>query len=856
MWQKVKAKWAVWRQEFKQNPWPFWHKLSLLLLIATVVGLIIFTIFFLLVAKDLPAPNQVVRQSGFSTRIYDRHGVLLYDFFQDQRREPITLDQIDQDLINATIAVEDKEFYHHKGFDFLTILRVPYYYLTQKRLVGGSTLTQQLTKMMLLSNERKVMRKFRELILSMQIEEMFTKEEILQMYLNEAPYGGNIVGVSLAAKNFFQTSASDLTVAQSAFLAGLPQSPSRYSPYLAKTDEKGNLLWKERAIGVLRRMNEDGYISSLAYQEALAELDSFVFPPHYGEIKAPHFVFYVDDLLREMYGDEMVDAGGFQVQTSLDWSLQASVEAIVKEEVEAVESMDISNGAALVLAPKSGEILAMVGSKDFYNQEIDGQFNVAANKTALRQPGSSIKPLVYLALLEQRRATAATVFADVPTTFQANEKIKAYTPRNYDGKFRGPVSLRQSLGNSYNIPAVKALAMVGLENFLSFAHQAGLSTFAPSAENLQKFGLALSLGGGEVRMIELASTYAGFANQGYKVEPVAILEVKDVKGQVLYRHTPVQGEKVFDEKAAFIINDILSDNEARKTAFGANSLLNTKRPIAVKTGTTNNLKDNWAIGWSQEFLVHTWVGNNDGTPMKNVASGITGASPIWRKIVNRLIDLGYQTPAWEIPAGVKKEVVDAISGYPPHDDFPTKEEYFVDHTLGVLPDPIHSRIAVCKGQNKIATDAQKNAGDVDWKEFIVLQEEDPVSEDGVNRWQIGINNWASSFGGERYQFPTEMCGDNQDVSVALYDLQDKATTELDHLKFRVQADSGAGIEKIELYLNDKVREEKTEVSRFEVEWRLDKGVHKIKAKAYSRDGKTAESFTYRVGVSGAKVEDE
>lgn len=853
MWQKLQKKWQGWRKKWHKNPLKFWRNVLLVLLIVTGAGLIGFTIFFLVIAKDLPAPNQVVRETGFSTRIFDRNGVLLYDFYQDERREPIDLSQMDQDLINATIAVEDKDFYNHGGFDFLTILRVPYYYLTQGRVVGGSTLTQQLTKMMLLTNERKIIRKFRELILSMQIEEMFTKEEILEMYLNEAPYGGNIVGVSLAAKNFFQKSADDLTVAQAAFLAGLPQSPSRYSPYAGRTDENGNLLWKDRTQGVLRRMLEDGYIGQLIYEEALAEIETFEFTPQYGEIKAPHFVFYVENQLREMYGDEMVDGGGLQVYTTLDWELQASVEAIVKEEVDKVSNLSISNGAALVTDPQNGEILAMVGSKDFYADDIDGQFNVTANETALRQPGSSIKPLVYLSFLEQAGGTAATVFADVPTSFRANDLIDDYTPRNYDGQFRGPVSLRNALGNSFNIPAVKALAQVGMENFLNIAYKAGLSTLAPTGANLQNLGVALALGGGEIRMLELSEAYASLANGGKKVEMASILQVDDVSGNQLYKYVPATGEQIFDEDAVFIINDILSDNQARATEFGLNSQLNTGLPIAVKTGTTNSLRDNWTVGWSQTFLVHTWVGNNDNSPMSGVVSGITGAAPIWRRIVNAMVALGYETPAWEMPAGVEKLTVDAISGYPAHDDFATKEEYFVKNTAPSLPDQIHQRIAVCKGQNKIATDAQAAVGDVDWKEFIVMKENDPISEDGTNRWQIGIDNWVATQDKEIYKYPTEMCGNNEDVLVTIYDLNDGSSTELDKIKFRVQADSGVGIEKIEVYLDGEKKEER-QSSGFELEWQLPQGVHEVKAKAYSRDGKDAETKTYRVGVSGAKVE--
>lgn len=833
----------------------FLRNFLILVLIMAIGSMIAFSVFFFSIANDLPAPNKVVRDSGYSTKIYDRNGILLYNFFQEQQREPVALADINQNLINATIAIEDKDFYRHEGFDFLTILRIPYYYLTQNRVVGGSTLTQQLTKMMLLSNEKKVIRKFRELILSMQIEQMFPKEKILEMYLNEAPYGGNIHGANLAAKTYFSKSVGDLTIAEAAMLAGLPQSPTRYSPFAGRTDNEGNLLWFLRAQGVLRRMLEDGYINQAQMTEAEEEMKAFSFEQTMGEIKAPHFVFYVEDQLRELYGDEMVDSGGLQVYTTLDYELQASAEAIISAEIEKVQHLDISNGAALVLNPQTGEVLSMVGSKGFFNKDIDGQFNVTAHPQALRQPGSSIKPLVYLALL-QKGATPATVFADVPTTFQANEKIDPYTPKNYDGKFRGLVNLRESLGNSYNIPAVKALAYVGLENFLSLAYRAGISTLAPTPNNLRNYGLALSLGGGEVRMIEMASAYSAFANGGYKVEPVVINSVKDIQGNTLYQRQNVQGARVFGEGETFLINDILSDNKARTAAFGANSLLNTNLPIAVKTGTTNSMRDNWAIGWSQSFLVHAWVGNNNNSPMKSVASGVTGASPIWRNIVNRLVDLGYKTPAWEVPNNVEKLVVNAISGYPLDGaEVPTKEEYYVKNTVGILPDPIYSKMKVCKGQNKIATMTHIVHGDYEEKTFIVLKEDDPVSEDGVNRWQIGIDNWIASQSDEKYRYPTEMCGQSEEVSIAIHGIDDRANYEARVIKFRVAADSEKGIERIEVFLNNERKEEKR-ANEAQIEWELERGVYEIKAKTYSRDGKTKESQTLKIGVGGMTVEEK
>ena len=322
-----------------------------------------------------------------------------------------------------------------------------------------------------------------------------------------------------------------------------------------------------------------------------------------------------------MFGEELLLKGGLTVTTTLDWELQELAQTVVTEEVEDVARYDISNGAALAMQPQTGEILAMVGSKDYFDEAIGGQFNVAVD--GLRQPGSAIKPITYLGMIK-RGFTPATMIMDVPTTFARNEQDKPYTPKNYDGQFRGPVSLRQSLGSSLNIPAVKSLATVGLEEFLTLAYEMGIETFEPTVDNLQRFGLALTLGGGEVYMLDLASAYSIFANGGLKVEPIAILKVTDSDGKVLFEHKQTQGKRVIEEGEAFLINHILSDNNARLLAFGPNSLLNTGRPIAVKTGTTNDMKDNWTIWWSREILVASWVGNNDNSSMSYVASGITG----------------------------------------------------------------------------------------------------------------------------------------------------------------------------------------------------------------------------------------
>jgi len=820
-------------------------------LVFVVLGVVSFFVLFAYFSRDLPKPGQVVRREGFSTKIYDRNEQLLYDLFDTERRNPVKYEEIPQDLINATVAVEDKDFWTHIGYDKLTILRIPYNIIFRKRVVGGSTLTQQLVKNALLTNERSISRKFKELVLAIQIERTFTKEEILEMYLNEAPYGGTAWGVGTAAEIYFNKPVSELTLTESVILAGLPQRPSAYSPYNGKTTDDGELLWKFRARGVLRRMREDDYITGLAYEEAVASLEEVEFEKQAIEIKAPHFVFYVKDELTEMFGEELVEKGGLKVTTTLDLDLHNEAQEIVKEEVEDVAKYDITNGAAMVMNPQTGEVLSMVGSKDFFDTETDGQFNVAVD--ALRQPGSSIKPVTYLALL-QMGYTPASILVDVPTTFAPNDSAKVYEPKSYDGKFRGPVSVRNSLGSSLNIPAVKALAYVGVENFLDLAYRMGFDTFEPSQENLRRFGLAITLGGGEVHLIDTMSSYSSFANGGKKVEPIAVLKVEDSEGRVLYEHKQVEGERVFTEEGAFLINNILSDNNARLLAFGSNSLLNVSPNVAVKTGTTNLMKDNWTIGWSQEVIVGTWVGNNDNTSMKYVASGITGASPIWRRIiVSAFEEHDFNAPDWVVPAGIEQTEVDKISGYYKHDDFESRMEYLIKGTLLAPPDPIHTKLKLCKGENKLANEARIASGDYDTKEFIILREEDPFSQDGKNRWQDAINLWIEAQEDGRYKYPTEYCGTSEDVFVKMSRPENEKTYDNEDIEIHIDANSDQGIEKIELWVDGSLRETIHDRS-YRGKVHLSKGQHELYAKAKSRGGKEAESNKVKIGTGGESWE--
>lgn len=824
--------------------------LALAFVALVVFGIVSFIALFAWFSRDLPQPGQVVRREGFSSKIFDREGALLYDLYEEERRNPVQFADLPDNLKNATVAIEDKDFYKHGGFDFLTIIRIPYNMIFRGRVVGGSTLTQQLVKNALLTNERTIIRKFKELVLSIQIERKFSKDEILEMYLNEAPYGGNAWGVGTAVEIYFNKPLSELSLLESAFLAGLPQRPSVYSPYSGKFDENNEPYWKMRTTGVLNAMKENGYITDLAYEEALAQMNDLIFERAASEIKAPHFVFYVQNQLEEMFGEDLVARGGLKVTTTLDWELQELAQTAVAEEVATVEKYQISNGAAIAVQPQTGEILAMVGSKDYFDSEIGGQFNVAVD--ALRQPGSSIKPITYLGMI-QRGFMPATMLMDVETTFAHNELEKPYVPKNYDGQFRGPVSLRQSLGSSLNIPAVKALAIVGLDHFLSLAYEMGLDTLEPTTENMKRFGLAVTLGGAEVHMIDLAEAYSSFANSGKKVEPVSILKVEDSEGKVLYEYRQSEGKQIIDPGEAFLINHILSDNNARLLAFGANSLLNTGRPIAVKTGTTNNMKDNWTIGWSQEVLVATWVGNNDGTEMSYVASGITGASPIWRRIIIGALDLGYGAPDWIMPDNVEQVEVDALSGYPKHDDFPTKFDYAIKGTLPGLPDPIHQLVKVCKGESdKFATEAKIAAGDYDKKEFIFTAENDPVSEDGQNRWQVGINAWIAAQDDSRYLVPKDFCGDTSDVSVRLKKPGNEQNFDGEEIEVEIRAGSDEGIDKIELYLDGKVLETISNRTEYSSKIKLSKGKHELYAKAYAKSGKTKTSDTAKIGVGGTK----
>lgn len=800
-------------------------KIAKLGFLGIVVVFVIAIIALPLMAFGLPSPDKVIRREGFSTKILDRNGKSLYDIFDNERRTPISIGDMPLYLKQATVAIEDKNFYSHSGFDVLGTIRGLSRFFTRGYAQGGSTLTQQLVKNVLLTSERSAWRKLKELLLAVQIERKYSKDQILQMYLNEAPYGGTAWGVETAAETYFGKNAKDLNLVESAILAGMPQSPSRYSPYSSTPK-----AYIGRTTDVLRRMREDGYISKDQESAALSELNDFKFQSKGSSFKAPHFVQYVQKILEERYGEKVIEQGGLKVTTTLDLDLQEKAQEIVTDEISKVEKQRITNGAAIVLNPETGEILSMVGSKRFDDPDYDGQVNVTV---ALRQPGSSFKPFTYVTALK-KGYTASTMLMDVPTTFPGGEGQADYNPVNYDGKYRGPVQLRYALGNSLNIPAVKLIAMVGIKDVLETAYSMGLTSLPPTKETLARVGLSLTLGGGEVRLIDLTGAYSAFFNGGTKAEPIAILKVEDSSGKVLEEIKPKKGKKVITPEEAFIISNMLSDNDARKDAFGPNSQLNIPgRQIAVKTGTTNDKRDNWTIGGNPQRAVGVWVGNNDNSPMLNVASGVSGASPIWRRIILESLS-GLDPVSFKAPEGIVTAEVDRVSGKISHDGFASRSEFFAK---GSEPetDDIHVNLKVCKSDGRLATPSDISGGNYDNKEFFVIKEEDPVSTDGKNRWQEGILNWLNGQSDTRYHPPTEYCGTVNPVNVEFSSPTDRTSNLPNTFTVKVKAFSTSDIVSVELEA-DGLKVRTFDSLPYDHEISLANGTHKLRAKARDKDG--------------------
>lgn len=630
--------------------------------------------FYFFILKDLPSPRELVtREQIVTTKIYDRNGELLYKIYKDENRTLVPLSSIPSTLKFATIATEDKDFFRHNGFSISGMLRAFKANLERKKIQGGSTITQQLIKNTLLSPEKTVQRKIREIVLSIMVETTLTKDEILEMYFNEVSFGGSVYGVEEASRRYFNKSVRDLSLAEAAYLAGLPQAPSAYSPF-GPTPEFGF----QRQHQVLQRMVEDGYINE--QDSASAKEEKLTFQPDLNNIQAPHFVMYIRDLLAKQFGEEVVAQGGLEVTTTLDMSVQREAQIAVEKELSRLSRMNVTNAAAMVTNPNTGEILAMIGSRDYFDIQHDGQVNVTLRQ---RQPGSSIKPLTY-AVAFQKGITPSSLIDDAPITYRSIGS-PPYSPKNYDGNYHGKVTVRTALASSYNIPAVKTLAMVGLPAVIQQARQMGITTWGD--DQASRFGLSLTLGGGEVTMADMTKLYGTFANNGITIPLNPIISIKNYKGEQLYSNQCVKssdqckGIRTLDPRIAYQITDILMDNNARTPAFGANSVLHIpKQHVAVKTGTTNSLRDNWTFGYTSDRLVGAWVGNNDNTPMSRVASGITGASPIFNTIMKSLLD-DASPHKFSSPSGLIKLRVCTQTGTLPCKACPTtRDDYFIPGT--------------------------------------------------------------------------------------------------------------------------------------------------------------------------------
>jgi penicillin-binding protein 1C len=658
---------------------------------AGILALSFIIIQYFVIAANLPSVDDLRSYASQfqTTTIYDRDGSLIYEILDPNagRRTYTTLDHISPALIAATIATEDKDFYTNPGFDPWGILRAFWQNYTHGEVVSGaSTITQQLARALLLSPEERsqitTQRKAREIVLAAEITRRYSKDEILELYLNEIYYGNLAYGVEAAAETYFNVSAGQLDLAQASFLAGLPQAPAVYDIF---TNRQAALLRHTDVLGLMTQLsserdcisvNQSAQPVCVSVQDAVTAaqaINAFPFVQRVVSMPYPHWVNYIRAQLETQFEPQTIYRSGFKVYTTLDPKLQDYAQATIQSQVAALVNNNASDGALVAIQPASGQILAMVGSADFYNEAISGQVNMAV---ALRQPGSSIKPLTYAAAFE-KGWTPATLIWDVPSEFPPSgdpaDTRDPYKPVNYDGKYHGPLLARAALANSYNIPAVKTLAFVGIydnpatpekDGFISFAERMGISTFTRD-----DYGLSLTLGGGDVTLLELTGAFAVFANGGLRAAPYAIERIEDHDGNIIYRHeVSDESRQVISTDHAYLISSILSDNAARTPAFGANSVLKLPFTAAVKTGTTNDFRDNWTLGYTPDIAIGVWIGNADYTPMINV-SGVAGAAPVWADVMQWAIDryTGGNPARFIRPEGVEEKVICSTTGAEPSD---------------------------------------------------------------------------------------------------------------------------------------------------------------------------------------------
>jgi len=783
--------WQEHRPKSRRPKKALFKKLLKIILIFAAVLLIAGFIYTLIISRNLPNPNQLInRQVAQSTKIYDRTGEhVLYEISGDERRTLVQLKDIPANVKNATVAIEDKNFYKHGGFSLWSMFRTAVTDVLFHRSAGGSTLTQQFIKNAVLTNEKTFTRKIKELILAYRLEQKFSKDDILQMYLNEIPYGSNAYGVEAASQKYFGKGVKDVDLAEAAILAAIPQAPSRYSPYGPNKD-----LLLGRKNYILDVMAEQGYISATERDNAKQEVLKFKEPDN--NMIAPHFVMYIKAILAEKYGEQMIEQEGLKIYTTLDLYKQQIAEQVIKDRTKDYPKTYNANNAALVaIDPKTGQILAMVGSRDYFDDTIDGQVNVS---TSPRQPGSSMKPVVYSALFE-RGYTPDSILYDVVTNFSTDPK-QPYEPHDYDLKQRGPVTIRQALAGSLNIPAVKAIYLADINNVLDLADNLGYTTLYPR----NRFGLSLVLGGGEVKLLEHANAYSAFARDGVMSPTVGILKVEDKNGHVLEEYQP-STKKVLSSQVAREINSILTDNGARAYIFGAKNYLTLNdRPVGAKTGTTNDYHDAWTIGFTPSLVAGVWVGNNDNKAMKGKADGSVVAAPIWHDFMDKVLT-GTPVETFKAPDDYK-------TGKPILDGQLPTETISVDVSTG-LPATTSTPPELI-GQ-KTATVFHDTLYYIDKNDPLGPAPANPGQDPQFNLWESAVQKWANSSSSANLILPSATSTGVIDNNPALGNFGNPAdqpiikisaplanqTVTAPNLEVQIKVSAARGVSRAEYYLN-------------------------------------------------------
>ncbi len=740
-----------------------------------------------------------------STKIYDRTGkILLFDIHQDVKKTDIPFEKMGVNIKNATVAIEDSEFYNHSGIRITSTIRAVLSNLFHIGIGGGgSTITQQLVKNTLLTQKVSYIRKIKEWFLAIKIDKSMPKEKILEYYLNENPYGGNVYGIAEASKTYFNKDAQDLTLAEAAYLAAIPQSPTLLSPYGKNKDKL-----ETRKNLVLSRMLELEFISQEEYDIVKNEIVNFV-PQATTGIKAPHFVFFIKDYLEQKYGSELTGEGGLNVITTLDYNLQEKGEKIVEEgALKNEKDWDGKNAALVAIDPKTGQILTMIGSRNYFDKTVDGNFNVATADNPGRQPGSSFKPFIY-ATAFNKGFTPDTVLFDLPTEFQTtcdaygkalpgHNQSDCYMPNDYDTKYRGPMKLRDALAQSINIPAVKLFYLAGLNDSLKTAEDMGISTLT----DVGRYGLTLVIGGGEVSLLDMTSAYGVFANDGIKNQYTGILKVEDINGNILEEYTP-KTKETLPKNTALIISDILSDNVARAPTFGSSSVLFIPgRDVAVKTGTTNNNKDAWTIGYTPSIVVGVWAGNNDNKSMKKGGSAVAG--PIWNKFMNEALKIlpneKFEKPNLETDPKTVKPI---IRGY-----WQGNENFFIDKISGKLATEFTPKETIIE---KVITNVHSILYWINRDDILGAPPLNPNNNPQFNHWEIPVQNWWAQ-NSEKYKTttwaekPMETDNIHTEISQPIISLIEPDSTTVyppnQRVWLKISSSGYFPLQKIDIFIND------------------------------------------------------